>query len=152
MEKLSFEYIRGLVEGEGCFSFSTSPSYPPEKLLDGNLKRVKIPSLTIGMHKRDEELLRKVRNTLGLQNTVYRYTRLTKDGKTKYSAILVIREYLSIKDIVIPLFYRKLHGYKGKQFIEWLEKFNNSDVRDDFQYVYRLYKSGYYEKLLDKFN
>jgi len=111
MEKLSFEYIRGLAEGEGSFTFSTSPSYPPEKLPDGTLKRIKVPAFVIGMHKRDEELLRKVRNTLGLQNTVYRYTRLCKrDKRIRHSAILIIREYLSIKDVIIPLFYKKLHG------------------------------------------
>ena len=35
--------------------------------------------------------------------------------------------------------------------MEWLEKFNNPDIRDNSQHIYKLYKSGYYEKCLDKF-
>ncbi len=42
-KKLSYEYIRGLVEGEGCFTF-----YPTTKKKDGSYS--KITAFVIGMH------------------------------------------------------------------------------------------------------
>ena len=50
--KLTYEYIRGLVEGEGCFSFCKIGKYH------------KIPAFTIDMNERDGELLHFVRDTM----------------------------------------------------------------------------------------
>ena len=73
MNTLSEEYVRGLVEGEGSFTFDTRH------------KISKIPTFVIAMHKRDENLLRLVRETLGISvkmdsHSVYRYKVTRKDG------------------------------------------------------------------------
>ena len=66
-EEISNEYVRGLVEGEGTFTFSPS----------GNKK---IPVFCLKMHVRDKNLLELVRNKLGLKNKVYEYNHQRKDG------------------------------------------------------------------------
>ena len=143
MEKLSYEYIRGLVEGEGCFTFSTIP----KRLPDGKIKRVRIPAFSIAMHKRDEDLLRMVRVTLDLQNSIYRNTHTGKDGTTRHKVILIVRDFGQLKNIIIPLFYKKLKGNKGKQFMEWLEKIGNDPtVSESYRLLYRLHKCGFYDK------
>ncbi len=143
--KLSYEYIRGLVEGEGCFTFYTNNI---SKKLNIKKKRV-VPAFVIAMHERDEELLRMMRNTLKLKNSLYIRTPSNKDGYNRGNAVvLVVREFDQLKDIIIPLFYKKLKGHKGVQFINWLEKIGNDpDVSDRFKSLYRLYKWGMYDKL-----
>ena len=149
-QKISYEYIRGLVEGEGCFSFCTSPNIK-------NGKRSRIPAFIISMHERDENLLRLVRDTLGLKNKVYNYKSFQKDGiKRGRKVVLIVREFKQLKDIIIPFLYKKLVGHKRKQFDEWLEKIGNDpQVPDRFKSLYRLYKWGIYDKLpkfKEKFN
>ena len=73
---LSYDYIRGLAEGEGSFNFSTTT----RKSADGKIKRFKIPAFSISMHERDESLLLKVRDALELSNKVYNYQQSDKDG------------------------------------------------------------------------
>lgn len=110
IEILSFEYIRGLVEGEECFTFDKRTTK-----YKNSIKIEKIPTFVIQMHERDQELLRKLRNTLGLSNSVYILGPYRKDGINRgRQAKLIIRDYISLKEKVIPLFYKKLHGYKGK--------------------------------------
>ncbi len=145
---ISNEYIRGLVEGEGSFTFSTSI-----KRADGT--RYKLPAFVISLHIRDKHLLEAVRDRLGLKSKIYyRAPRTTiqnaKTG-TKYlserQAILVIRDFKQLKDIIIPFFYKKLVGYKGIQFTAWLEKMGSDpDVSDRYKSLYRLYKWGAYDK------
>ena len=141
---LSYEYIRGLTEGEGCFSFSTRPRTEP----DGRLSRYRVPSFTIGMHERDEDLLNKVRDRLGLKNRIYNYETSQKDGiKRGRKVVLVVREFGQLKNIIIPLFYNRLHGHKGKQFLEWLEEIGNHPaIPRTYKLLYRLHKSGFYTK------
>lgn len=142
MEILSFEYIRGLVEGEGTFTFDTKKI----KYRD-SIKMKKIPTFAIQMHERDQELLRKLRNTLGLSNSVYILGPYTKDGVNRGKmAKLIVREYISLKDKIIPLFYKKLHGYKDKQFMEWLEKIGNPEVPYPYKNLYKLWKSGFFDE------
>ena len=132
--KISNEYIRGLVEGEGCFTFSTSG------------KR-KVPAFFIQMHLRDEELLKAICNRLRLPNEIYVYPPRTSDGfKRGPSARLIVREFNSLKDSVIPFFYKKLKGNKGKQFNEWLERIgNDSRISKKFKTIYQLHKNGFYD-------
>ena len=149
MESLFEEYVRGLIEGEGCFTF-----YPGWKKKDGH--KSKLPAFVIGMHERDKELLRMIKNTLELRNSIYMRLPSNKDGYNRgKTAVLVVREFDQLKDIIIPFFYKKLKGYKGKQFMEWLEKIGSDpDVSDRFKSLYRLYKWGMYDnypKFTEKF-
>lgn len=76
------------------------------------------------MHERDEYLLELVRDTLKLKNKIYNYElKNMGDGwKRGGKTILIVREFESLKDMIIPLFYKKLRGNKGIQFAEWLGK------------------------------
>ena len=143
-KRLSYEYIRGLVEGEGSFTFSTTT----RRLANGEKKRSRIPTFAIGMHERDESLLRNLRDTLGLPNKVYNYQQSTKDGYNRgRKAFLIVREIGSLKNIIIPLFYNKLAGYKAIQFSEWLQTVRDDPmVPEGYDILYRLHENGYYAK------
>mgnify|MGYP001607186065 FL=1 len=61
--------------------------------------------------------------------------------------MLIVREVGSIKNTIIPFFYKKLKGNKGKQFLEWLEKFgSDSKVPATFKFIFQLYRSGFYDR------
>jgi len=139
---LSYEYIRGLIEGEGSFTFSTRT----RRLPNGKIERFKIPAFAIGMHERDEALLLRVRDTLGLPNKVYNYQQSNKDGINRgRKAFLIVREIGSLKNIIIPFFYNRLVGHKAIQFNEWLEKIRNDPmVPEGYDILYRLHINGYY--------
>ncbi len=136
-KKLSYEYIRGLVEGEGTFTFSTSHK----------LHR-KVPAFALRMHVRDKELLEMVRDSMGLKNKIYEYNRKRDDGiKRGPQAILIVREFGQLKNIIVPFFYKRLKGNKGKQFEQWLEKIGNDpEVPETFKFIYKIYRAGFYNK------
>lgn len=144
---MTFEYIRGLTEGEGCFTFSVC------RRMSG--RRYKLPCFIIGMHERDRELLKLVRDKLELNIKIYNRPAWRGDGIQRgRSAILIVRRFNHLKDVIIPLFYKKLHGHKGKQFVEWLEKIGKDpDISDRFKSLYRIYKWGIYDqpKFINKF-
>lgn len=134
-KKLSNEYIRGLTEGEGTFTFCLSGGR-------------KIPTFTIKMHARDRELLESVRDTLGLKNKIYEYNHQRRDGhKRGPQTMLIVREIGNLKNTIIPLFAGKLRGNKGKQFEEWMEKMDKDPlVPDSYKFACKLYKSGFYTR------
>ena len=138
---MSYEYIRGLIDGEGCFTFCT---------VDDNKKqeKLKIPTFALRMHVRDEELIRNVRNTLKLKDRVHVYHYPGKDGANRGpQAFIMVRSFGSLKNIIIPLFYKKLHGHKGVQFMAWLEKIGADPlVPESYRLLYRLHKSGFYDR------
>ena len=141
--KLSSDYIRGLVEGEGTFTFSTSPHKSDPKW------KYKIPSFCIRMHDRDTFLLEEVRDFLKLKNKIYRYHYPGNDGSTKRGpqAILIVRDFYQIKRIIVPLFYKKLIGNKGRQFEEWISRIGSDpDVPSSFKLIYKMYISGFYDR------
>lgn len=140
---LSYEYIRGLIDGEGTFTFYTSLSK----------NKVKIPAFALRMHIRDKSLIEAVRDTLGLNNKVYTYHHRGKDGANRGpQAMLIVRGFSSFRDIIIPLFYKKLHGHKAIQFKDWLEKMGSDPmVPRDYQLLSKLYKKGYFEDKAKKF-
>ncbi len=138
--KLSYNYIRGLVEGEGTFTFCTTTGWRG--------KKAKVPAFQLRMHIRDKELIEAVRDFLGLKNKIYIYHYPGKDGaKRGPQVMLIVREFNNLKDIIIPLFYKKLIGHKNKQFMEWLEKIGSDPaIPDSFKSLYRLYKWGVYNE------
>lgn len=145
---ISNEYIRGLVEGEGSFTFSTT-----SKRADGT--RYKLPMFAVSLHIRDKRLIEIIRDKIGLKNKIYYRTpriaiQNAKNGKKYLSerqAILIVRDFQQLKNNIIPFFYNKLKGYKGVQFTEWLEKIGSDNgVSDRFKALYRLYKWGMYDK------
>ena len=61
--------------------------------------------------------------------------------------VLVVRKFSSLKNVIVPFFYKKLKGNKGLQFINWLEKIGSDPmVPDIYKLLYRLHSSGYFEK------
>lgn len=142
---ISYEYIRGLVDGEGCFTF-----YPAKV---GSVK-YKIPAFVLAMSERDADLLRLVADKLGVKSKIYVYPpRKRRDGyKRQGMAVLIIRSIGQIKNVIVPLFYKKLHGYKGKQFEAWIEQMGNDEaVSNRFRLVHKLYKVGFYDKNHSRF-
>ena len=141
IKDISYEYIRGLVEGEGCFTFC-----PTHKRLSGDY--AKVPEFIIAMNERDRYLLIAVRDKLGLNSRIYSRKAWNGDGiKRGPSAVLMVRDFRQLKDIIIPFFYKKLKGHKGKQFMAWLERIGNDPmITDRFKSLYNLYKLGMYDK------
>lgn len=142
---ISYDYIRGLVDGEGCFTFCWTQTFS---------KRVKLPAFSIGMTRRDADLLRSMRNKLKLKNSVYEYPpRIRKDGyKREGMAILIVRDFGQIKNIIVPLFYNKLIGNKAKQFEAWISKMETDpDVPENFSLISKLCRGGFYERNFKNF-
>jgi len=134
---LSYEYIRGLVDGEGTFTFSTS-----------NKRKMKIPAFAIKMNARDKHLIEMVRDTLGIKNKVYEYNHQKNDGfKRDPQAMLIVREFGRLKNVIVPLFYKRLMGNKGRQFEEWIFKIESEPwVPKTYKLIPRLYKEGFYDR------
>ncbi|MEX2033242.1 MAG: LAGLIDADG family homing endonuclease [Candidatus Colwellbacteria bacterium] len=143
---LTNEYIRGLVDGEGCFTFYPLRRYSRKT----GYVRKKMPAFVIAMHERDEALLYSVKETLGLSTKIYQFKAYTKDGyKRGNKAVIVVRGMGPLKNVIIPLFYGKLRGYKATQFLNWLEKIGTDpEVIDQYKLLYRLHKTGYFEREL----
>ena len=144
---LTHYYIRGLVEGEGTFTFDTR--------ISGGIK-YKIPSFALAMHVRDKDLIEGVRDFLKIKNKVYVYYYPGKDqsrSKRGSKAILIIREIGSLKNKIIPLFYKNLVGNKAIQFDGWIEKIGeDKSVPKSYKILYRLCKNGFYENNPEYFN
>jgi hypothetical protein len=139
---ISYEYIRGLIEGEGCFSFCLAGS--------SQNKKYKLPAFILSMSVRDKALIEHIRDRLCIRNMVYEYgPRIRNDHyKRLGTAILIIRDVGQLKNIVVPLCYKKLHGNKAKQFEAWIEKIGFEDyIPEKYKFIYKLYKAGFYEKV-----
>lgn len=140
---ISYDYIRGLVAGEGCFSFCTIPVFGK----DG--KRLKIPAFMLQMSKQDKNLIYLVKEKMGLRNRIYEYKpRIDRHSSNRQGMIVLnVRDFGQLKNIVVPFFYKKLIGFKAKQFEEWLEKIGNDpDVQENYRFIYKIYKAGFYDK------
>ncbi len=141
--RLSNDYIRGLVDGEGCFTF-----YPHKtKKAGGIFLNEKIPAFVIAMHARDRWLILETAEFLGVNSNIYIYKPYVKDGaKRGHSVKFIVRSAIELKEIIVPFFYKKLAGHKGKQFFEWLEKIGNDpEVPVRYKTIYDLYKSGFWD-------
>lgn len=145
---ISFDYVRGLVEGEGCFTFCLI-----NKDKSGNYKQ-KIPTFSLQMTDRDSDLINSVRDKIGLKNTVYEYKpRIRSDGyKRMGMSVLVVRDFGQIKNIVVPLLYKKLIGSKAVQFEEWISIMETDPlVSQKFKLIGKLYRNGFYDTNFKKF-
>lgn len=141
--QLTNEYIRGLVDGEGCFTFTTSKY----KTRSGIVTQ-KIPAFAIGMHERDLALIESVRDHLKLKNKVYVHKSFVGDGhKRGDKAFLIVREIGNLKNVIVPFFYKKLRGHKAFQFENWIMKIGSEPtVPPGFKLIHRLYMSGYWDR------
>jgi len=141
---ISFDYIRGLTDGEGCFTFCSSP-----KIKNGIKSKELLPTFCIGMSRRDENLLNLVIAKLKLKNHLLIFRRVyRKDGYNRQETVrFMVRDIAQLKNIIIPLFYKKLVGYKRTQFEEWIEKIGNDPmVAERYRFLYLMYKNGFYDR------
>ncbi len=145
---ISNDYIRGLVDGEGCFTFHTTQW----TRINGETIRKKIPTFTVAMHERDELLLFSIKLALGLSSKIYKLGPYNKDGsKRGKKVVLTVRDLGQLKNIIIPLFYGRLIGHKRNQFADWLEKIGTDpEVAERYKLLHRLHKTGYFERELSK--
>ncbi len=143
--KLSYDYIRGLVERDGCFSFSTIPTMV---FRDGDFAKKKLPSFMLQMSGQNRSLIELVKETLGLKNRIYEYKRKSKKDNNNHSMVILnVRDFGQIKNIVVPFFYKKLRGDKAKQFEDWIYKIGNDpDVEEKYRLICKIYKEGFYER------
>ena len=140
--RISYEYIRGLIEGDGCFSFCPAGS--------GQNKKYKLPAFILAMSVRDKDLIEHIRDRLCIRNKVYEYgPRIRNDHyKRTGTAIMIIRDIGQLKNIIVPLCYKKLRGNKAKQFEIWIEKIGLEDyIPEKYKFIHKLYKAGFYEKV-----
>lgn len=101
------------------------------------------------MSKQDKDLIYLVKEKMGLRNKIYEYSR--KERKDKYNRqsiiVLIVRDFGQLKNIIVPFFCKKLIGFKAKQFEDWLEKIGNDpDVQENYRFIYKIYKAGFYDK------
>lgn len=115
-DMLNLDFIAGLIVGEGTFYWTKAP-------------QGKIPAFALRMHIRDKELVVAVRDSLGLKERIYEYTH-----NNRHYVFLLVRNIGSLKNVVIPLIYPRLAGYKKQQFIEWFDKFYDSDVAEGYKF------------------
>ncbi len=149
MQEISYEYIRGLIDGEGCFTFCTIPG---SLKVGDKVSKPRIPAFILSMNSRDKDLIASIRNRLGLRNRIYTYrsTPLHTFNKSYIrgsKSILIVRDFPSLKNVIVPLFYEKLRGYKGTQFGAWLGLIGTDPaVPSRYKLIYRLHKSGFYNQ------
>lgn len=143
-KEITYEYIRGLTDGKGCFTFY--PSNSVNKYGEVTLR--KIPAYVLRMHIRDEKLITDVRDKLKLNAKINICKAWKGDGVNRGDqAALIVRRIGDIKNTIVPLFANKLIGYKGKQFEDWMEKIgSDQSVGKKYKVIHMLYKRGYYDK------
>ena len=109
-ERITENYIRGLIEGEGYFGI--------DRRKNGN----EIPQFILKMHVRDKELIEAIRDYIGLRDTIYEYK-----IQGRHFSMLIIRDIPTLRNKIVPLFKNKLLGHKGTQFDWWLKYFSYLD-------------------------
>ena len=113
---ISDEYLRGLVEGEGCFTFCNIP------VMGKTGKKFVLPAFTIQMHERDKSLIELLKLRLGLKNKIYVYKVRALMEKSKIyrrgpMAKLIVRDVASLKNKIVPFFMEyNLKTYKRHDF------------------------------------
>ncbi len=139
--RLSYEFIRGLIVGEGCFTFCGAGTDP---------QKSKIPTFALAMSEIDSNLIILIRDRLALKNKVYNYgPRRSNDQYSRMGrAVLMVRDFGQLKNVIVPLCYKKLYGNKAIQFESWIRKIGTeSCVPEKYRFIHKLYKIGFYEKV-----
>ncbi|MBI2888781.1 MAG: hypothetical protein HYY10_02540 [Candidatus Liptonbacteria bacterium] len=142
-QMLTYDYIRGLITGEGCFTFCSVRH--KEKGIVSN-----IPTFALGMNERDKILVEIVKESLGLRNRIYAYApRKRKDGYKRAGSVhLMVRDFGQLKNVIVPLCYKKLKGHKSIQFEEWIFAIESDPtVPKIYKLIPKIYKSGFYENI-----
>jgi hypothetical protein len=142
-KNLTYDHIRGLIDGGGCFTFHTVPNSR------GNIvKKAKIPAFVLIMHERNAPLMGAIKDFLNIDKDLYHYGPRRKDGYNRGGIIkLSVRDLGTLKNTIIPLFYNNLIGYKNQQFEAWLNKMGTDpDVPEQYRLLYRLHRTGYFER------
>ena len=110
----------------------------------------KVPVFMLSMSEQDKNLIHLVQKSLGLKGSIYQYgPRKKKDSYNRQGTlILMVRNLGQLKNIIVPLFYKKLIGYRANQFDEWIQKKIGNDplVPKRYNLIYKLYVSGFYNK------
>jgi hypothetical protein len=114
--KLSHDFIAGLIVGEGTFYWTKSGSG-------------RVPAFAIRLHVRDKELITAVRDSLGLRERIYEYTH-----NNRHYVMLIVRNIGSLKNVIIPIIYPRLAGYKRLQFLRWFREFFSPDIAPAFAF------------------
>lgn len=104
-ERITDDYIRGLMEGESHFGADRRGEY-------------EVPTFVLKMHVRDKELIEAIRDYFGFYHPVYEYK-----IQGRHFAMLIIRDIYTLKNKIVPLCKGKLLGFKGTQFDWWLKYF-----------------------------
>ena len=134
---VEFDRVRELVDRKGTFTFST------------NLKQKKrVPAFALKIHIKNKTLIEFVRDTLKLRNRIYEYNHQKNDGyKRGPQAMLIVREMGQLKNIIVPLFYKKLRGVKAIKLEKWIEKIGSDPyVPETYKFIHKIYKAGFYDK------
>ncbi len=145
-KEISYDYIRGLVDGEGCFTFCSIKFYGVKKQL---------PAFVISMSERDENLIGLVKKKLKLRNRIYKYKKRTRiDSYNRMPMVtLIVRDIGQLKNIIVPVFYKKLYGNKGKQFEKWIDRIESDPlVPENYKLISILYKNGFYDKNFNNYD
>lgn len=115
--QISQEFIIGLLTQKGSFTFSTRTKYNRKRKRSVH----KIPTFSLTMNLKNEDLMNTIRNRLKLKNKLYKFTSQRIDGRKRNTSItLIVRELGNIERIIIPFFYKKFIGYRTEQFNNWL--------------------------------
>lgn len=142
---ITYEYIRGLIEGEGCFTFCSS-TYEKNGVAIKHL----IPTFALAMCQKDENLLHLVARKLRLRNKLLIFKRIfRRDGYNRQPMVrIMVRHPGELRNIIIPLCNKKLIGNKGIQFEEWIERIGNDPaVPEGYRFLYLAYKNGFFDKM-----
>ncbi|HEY4525865.1 MAG TPA: LAGLIDADG family homing endonuclease [Candidatus Paceibacterota bacterium] len=144
-DKLSSDYIRGLIEGEGCFTFHTT-----NRGMGRSPGKTKLPAFVLAMSTQDNHLVELVKQSLGLKNKVHSYPpRSRSDGYTRQGmSILVVRDFPQLKNIIVPFFHKSLRGNKAIQFRRWIQQIGSDPSVPEAYKLLELWSrdGGFYDK------
>ena len=110
-QKLSLDFIAGLICSGGCFT-----SY----IQNG---KQKMSAFSLKMHYNDKDLIVAVRDSLGLKEHIHEY-----NHQGKHYVVLNVRKRKIIENIIIPVFDERLVGLKKQQFEKWKDNFYKNKI------------------------
>lgn len=105
---MTLDYIAGLIEGEGSFSFRHKPRYKTHK-------PCYVPCFRLALWDLDKELLEQVRDTIGVGKVSLKGH--PPNGRTQY--MLQIQGYKQCLALIDVLDRTKLYGQKAQSYTTW---------------------------------